>query len=38
LPWYTLEQEADQQGFAPHWKTDSERSYSDMRPYFTVDG
>jgi hypothetical protein len=37
-PWYTLEQEADQQGFAPRWNTDSERSYSDMRPYFTVDG
>lgn len=35
-PWYALEEEADQQGFAPHWKTDGEASYSDMRPYFTM--
>jgi hypothetical protein len=36
LPWHRLEEDADQKGFALHWKTDSERSYSDMRPYFTV--
>jgi hypothetical protein len=35
--WQDLENEADQQGFAPGWKQQPGRPYSDMKDFFEVE-
>ena len=33
--WFDLESEADREGFAPLWKKEPDRPYTDMRDFFT---